>query len=581
MRKNFFQNAFSLIPEAHFRKGFFITLLVFLGSLLDLISVASFLPLILLLINPTALSSSIYATHFIPTSTLADPHQLAIILTAAVMVLIVLKTLINSWIAYRKASYAYTVAQDLAAEALNKYLTISYIEFSHTDYTREMNRISNLPLTFANNFIIPVGTIIAEGFLAFCLSSLVAVYDFHAFIFLLTLLTPLFLVSQLKKARIKKTSNEIKLTYPTLLKYTLQAVEGLLEMKAFQKESFFKQRFFDTYKKLGKIFSTDHVLSTSTARTTELIAAFGIGALIVYSILSGKPNQESMLLLSVYAGVSFRIIPSLNRIFAAIMQIRTHEYAVEELDQLINRGPEEPIFSDIPSVIFNEKLELRNITFGYSGHQTILKNVSLTIRKGERIVITGKSGSGKTTLFLVLMRFLKEQSGELSLDGKKLNEKQLLAMRRHVGYVPQSPYLLDASIVENIAFGVTPDLIDIEKVNSILQQLDLTTWIQQLPQQLNTILGERGTKISGGQRQRIAIARALYHNAEIFLLDEITNQLDRETEQEVLRAINILVEKRKTIIFITHKTALAGNFDTAYELSNGNLEAIAPTVNLR
>jgi ABC-type multidrug transport system fused ATPase/permease subunit len=581
MRKKLFRNALSLVPEVHFRKGAVVTFLIIGGSLLDLFSLASFLPLIVLLINPNVLSSAGYLTQFIPTGVLTNPTQTPMILTAVVITFILLKIKTNRWIAYKKASYAYSIAEDIATNALNKYLSVSYLEFSRTDYTREMNRISNLPLTFANNFIIPAGTILAEGFLTLSLLTVMAVYDIGIFAFLLALLGPLYLLFRLKRKRIKKTSEEIKHTYPRLLKYTLQAVEGLLEIKSFQKESFFIQRFSETYKKLGKIFSVDHLLSTSSARTTEAVAALGIGALIVYSLLAGNSSQESMLMLSLYAGVSFRVIPSLNRIFASAMQIRTNEYAVEELHDLLNRKATLTATPTNRAVSFNDSLELRNVSFGYDGHPPILESVSLHIRKGEKMVITGKSGSGKTTLFLILMRFLKEQTGTLWLDGTLANEDQLLRLRKYIGYVPQNPYLLDASVAENIAFGQAADHIDYNKIKSILQQLDLDKWAEQLPQQLNTIMGERGTKISGGQRQRLAIARALYHDAEIFLLDEITNQLDRETEQDVVRAIQLLSLKHKTILFITHKTNLIESFDTVYELNNGSLENIAPATILR
>jgi ABC-type bacteriocin/lantibiotic exporter with double-glycine peptidase domain len=200
-----------------------------------------------------------------------------------------------------------------------------------------------------------------------------------------------------------------------------------------------------------------------------------------------------------------------------------------------------------------------------------LKNIQLTIHKGEKIALMGKSGSGKTTLLLLLMRYITEQSGDIVVDGVKLEPQHSTSFRKLMGYVPQSPYILDASIAENIAFGINETEIDTTKIAKLVSDLDLQSWISTLPQGIHTRIGERGTKISGGQRQRLAIARALYYNAEVLLLDEITNQLDAHTEREVIDILNRLASLGKTLLFITHKTDLFSSFDSVYELKNGTL----------
>jgi ABC-type bacteriocin/lantibiotic exporter with double-glycine peptidase domain len=226
-------------------------------------------------------------------------------------------------------------------------------------------------------------------------------------------------------------------------------------------------------------------------------------------------------------------------------------------------------------VVFKERIDICNVSFGHSVDHLILKNASFTILKGEKIALTGKSGSGKTTLLLLLMRYLQEGSGDIKVDGIKIEKRDAMGFRNLMGYVPQNPYILDASIEENIAFGIPAHEIQTEKIKNLIIDLDLKSWIDSLPLKASTRIGEKGTKISGGQRQRLAIARALYHDAEVLLLDEITNQLDRQTEEEVLNVLNSLALRNKTILFITHKPSTLLSFDSIYEMKDGTLANIA------
>jgi ABC-type bacteriocin/lantibiotic exporter with double-glycine peptidase domain len=284
------------------------------------------------------------------------------------------------------------------------------------------------------------------------------------------------------------------------------------------------------------------------------------------------PYQSTLLLLSIYAGVSFRVIPSINRILAASLQIRSNEYVISELRNITNLHDQE--FNDHhPRPSFEDSLELRALNTGYQPDTYILKDVSLKINKGERIIITGKSGAGKTTLLYVLLGFLKPAQGEILMDGKKISVKDP-SWKTLIGYVPQSPYILDASISENIAFGVPMEMIDYHKIEQLVRDMGLTQWVNGLPQKLNTLIGEKGVKISGGQRQRIAIARVLYKEAEILLLDETTNQLDLQTEMEIMNIITQIASQKKTIIMISHRSQASSHFDSAYEMRDGHLEKL-------
>ena len=189
------------------------------------------------------------------------------------------------------------------------------------------------------------------------------------------------------------------------------------------------------------------------------------------------------------------------------------------------------------------------------------------MRRGEKVGLTGDSGGGKTTLLLILLRFLKETSGEILVDGHQIKDDH--SWRKLLGYVPQAPYIIDGSIAENIAFGVPAEQIDRRKIDQLLKELGLAEMVSHLPNGIDSQIGERGVKLSGGQRQRLAIARVLYADAEVLLLDEITNQVHSFMEKEILNILNKISQEKKTIIMVTHHISNAEFFDTIYALEDG------------
>lgn len=570
MKKYIFRGI-ALVPETFKKQGISILFLLTMGALLDLFSLATFLPVIILIVDPNKTINNKYFSNLYNLAGFEDPAYFAATLTIFALIIIFIKTQANIWITYKKAAYAYNIASDFASRAMAKYLQIPYQKFVNTDYTGEMNRISNLPIVYANNYLIPIGTILAESFILLVLLIVITVYDSKVAVFILVIILPVALVYRAKRVKMKNLGQQIKKTYPLLLKYTLQSIEALPEIQVFKKEAFFKNRFRKTFNDLGVIFSKDHTALTSSVRLTELVAALCICVLIIYALLSKQSLEKSILLLSIYAGVSFRAIPSINRILAASLQIKTHEYIIPELQQMM--ASRDITFEEsAPSLPFDKKIELLNISFRHDDRAWLLKNTSLTIGKGEKIAILGKSGSGKTTLFLIIMRFLKTQEGVIKVDDLPIDDHNSKGWQKLIGYVPQNPYILDDTLIENIAFGIPKENVDQAKVIRLLRSLDMEDWMNNLPLKLNTIIGEKGTKLSGGQKQRLAIARALYHDAEILLLDEVTNQLDRDTEQDVIKILHNLSSLKKTIILITHRIELWKIFNSVYELRDKRLE---------
>jgi ABC-type multidrug transport system fused ATPase/permease subunit len=293
--------------------------------------------------------------------------------------------------------------------------------------------------------------------------------------------------------------------------------------------------------------------------------------------------------LSIFAVASIRIIPTTNQLISALASVRARSYTLDRLyitlkeldettlDLQLNGGQKCIVknqanhgYSDLEPVTFVNQIELNNITYYYPGvNKPSLKNISLSIRKGQSIALIGKSGAGKTTLVDTILGLLHPSEGEISVDDVSVYSN-LRSWQKLIGYIPQSIFLLDDSIEKNVAFGVHRDAIDQVRLKKAIRAAQLTDLIETLPDGVKTQVGERGVRLSGGQRQRIGIARALYHQSEILILDEATAALDNETESLITEAIQSL-SGTKTLIIIAHRLTTVKQCDVIYEMRQGQI----------
>jgi ATP-binding cassette, subfamily B, bacterial PglK len=574
MQTAFFSNAYTMLNASQKKRGLAVVLLLGLQSLLDFFSIASFLPIIFLIIKPEVIQTndtlqSLY-NHFNFTSS----DTFIITLTSLIFLFTLLKGGVSFWINRVKARYIFNIGSELSSRGLSRYLEFGYPGFSETDFSRELNRITTQPIAFANNVILPLANLFSEGLVFIFIVSCIVFYDLRIILMLIVILIPIVVLYALIRRSTKNIGNSIKHKYPLVLKYAQQIVEAFIEIKISGKERFFTNRFNLTNKDLGNALATDHIIQNSVVRLAEIIIVMVVCFLVIYTVLSGHSHQKTILSLSIYAGASFRVIPSINRILLSTFQIRTHGYLLQDLKDLVNFKASE-ITDTRLQVVFTQQLELKNISFGYPDKQHVLHNTNLTIHKGMKVALTGKSGEGKTTLLLVLLGLINDYQGEILVDNKRVNGH---ALRSIMGYVPQNPYILDGTILENIAFGLASENIDGPKATQLLDELDLGDFIKQLPHGVDSNIGERGVKLSGGQRQRLAIARALYADAQIFLLDEITNQVHAEAELDIVQMLDRLSRQGKTMIMVTHNLHNKNFFDVIYNLEKGKLQAVTAGV---
>lgn len=260
--------------------------------------------------------------------------------------------------------------------------------------------------------------------------------------------------------------------------------------------------------------------------------------------------------------VIYRILPSLNRIFVNLSQIQAYAYVVSELQEILRTVPTKSP-TNIQNIEFKKSVMLKSVSFQYDEktRSVLLENLSVSINRGDFVVLEGPSGMGKTTFIHLLAGLISNYKGEILIDGTVLTTDTLPSWQSKIGFVPQSPVVLQDTILQNIAFGIEQDKISMDRVKESIELSGIIHLIESLPLKLHTPVGENGMTLSGGQRQRLILARALYRNPDVLLLDEVTNQLDEENKLIVLRNLQLLTTRGRTIILISHDP-VAKNFAT-------------------
>ena len=299
----------------------------------------------------------------------------------------------------------------------------------------------------------------------------------------------------------------------------------------------------------------------------------GLLAAVIMKLFAGQKEITDFIpQLAVFAVAAFRLLPSVGRInehlatvlysFPSIDLIYHDLRMTESVQDVKNDEPKEWKFEHL--------LKIKNVSYHYpDAEENVIEKASFQIEKGSSIAFVGASGAGKTTMVDIILGLLVPQMGKITADGMDI-ERNISLWQKEIGYIPQTIYLSDDTIRNNIAFGIPEDKIDEEAVQNALHKAQLFDFVDSLPNGLDTVVGDRGVRLSGGQRQRIGIARALYHDPEILILDEATSALDNETETSVMEAIDSL-KGLKTMIIIAHRLTTIRNVDVIYEVADGKV----------
>lgn len=361
-------------------------------------------------------------------------------------------------------------------------------------------------------------------------------------------------------------------------KWINQGFFSIKETKVMQREQYFINEFDSSYSEFVDSLKDFLFVQRFPRAIIELVTIGGILLLIAVKMLISSDTSSLIPTLGVLALAAVRLMPSLNQMIAMFNSIKFQLPLFNEMyDDLMivrnNKDLEERklLKTGDSEIKFDKEISVQNLTFAYPSKDTnVLSDVSFTIPKGKFVGIVGPSGAGKTTFVDILLGLLPPKSGTITVDGNDIY-KNISGWLDNIAYVPQSIYLIDGSIKDNIAFGLAPEEVDDSRIQEVLKMAELYDFVQTLPEKENTNAGDRGAKLSGGQKQRIGIARALYHNPNVLILDEATSALDNETEKQITDTI-LKLKGKITIIAIAHRLSTLENCDFKIKFENGKAE---------
>jgi len=461
---------------------------------------------------------------------------------------------------------------DISKKIYSNYLYRD-ISFHNNKNPAELVNIVNSVTNTATQYLFAIITFVKEIFLIVFLISGLLIINFK---FSLYILVSILLISSLLfisvKNRVKKLGKEGIEIEKNILKSLNEGLGGIKIIKTLQNYNFFINEFRNLKSKKLDILLIVQILTLLPKLFLEIFAVACTTLLTIFLLKSDLTFSQIIPIITVISIILVRMIPSFSNINTGLQHIRymgSHfDLVSDELEIKIEENSEKNSKEKINIKIDElNSIELRNLSFSY-GKKIILDNVNIELKKGEFIGLIGRTGTGKTTLVDMILGLLKPKNGKIIIN--KIEETNFNALTKFIGYVPQDIYLADCSIMENIAFGEEENNIDIERVKKSLKLSQLDEFIESSSEDILSKVGDRGVRISGGQKQRIGIARALYRNPKIIIMDESTNSLDSLTEEKFINDVKS-ISKEIIVLFITHRTSALKFCDKIYKLENCKL----------
>lgn len=572
----FMKKIFSVLTWREKVQAGAIFVLIMLGAAGETFSIGIFLPFLSLFSDPSGYLEYPYLGKIYSFFSVSS-YQSAVLWTSLFIFMVFAgKNILLFFISNAQIRFSYSRQINISRRLLEKYLHMPYTVFFTRNSAELLRNI---------NYCVPImiSGVMLRIFLLF--SELLVVLCVLAFLFWSDPVSTAAVVVIAAAAsgpvyiylrkRIQAAGRMHQAALENMLKWVNQSLGGVKEIKVSHRDVFFLEKFTGASRQYAKYGSFLEIATLFPRYYLEIIAVSALLAVIIVNLFSGQPMQEILPVLGLFAIASFRIMPSVNRILAYLTAIRFNAAAADfvyedlatEMGDAADTG--ERFLSKKKANSFDLRgcIECLDISYTYPGTDNyVLKEARVTIMKGTSTAIVGPSGAGKTTLADIILGLLQPDAGSVLVDGKDIRE-DLCSWQRKIGYVPQAVYLSDDSIKNNLAFGIDESQIEEKQIWRAIDIAGLREFVLSLPQGLETMVGEKGICLSGGQRQRIGIARALYGDPELLVLDEATSAVDSETERYISSAVERLVGE-KTMIIIAHRSETIEKCDRVYSIKD-------------
>ena len=551
--------------------------LIIIMALLEMIGVASIMPFMAVLTNPSLVETNFALNKMFQASTMfgvEDNQQFLFAMGVLVFILLVVSVTFKAVTIYAQIRFVQMLQHNISKRLMERYLSQSYSWFlsrNSADFSKTI--LSETGIVIGNG-VSALINLVAKGMVAIALLALLILANPKiALIVGASLSISYLLIYKFTSNYIKRIGEERFKKELLLFKSISEAFGAVKEIKMGGLEQIYIKRFSDPARTIAKNLASSSVVQQLPRFILEVVAFGGIMLLILFQMKQTGSFNNALPIISLYAFAGYRLMPALQEIYGVFSKFNFIIPSVNKIHndfeslKTLNLNYEQEIIS------INKKINLKNIYYRYpNASREALKNISLSIPVNTTVGLIGATGSGKTTTVDIILGLLEPEKGTLEIDEKIITKQNSRDWQRSIGYVPQYIYLSDDTLSANIAFGVEPKDINQEAVEKASKIANLHEFIiDELPKQYQTTIGERGVRLSGGQRQRIGIARALYHDPQVLILDEATNALDNITEKAVMEAVNNL-SKRITIILIAHRLNTVKKCDKIYLLDKGKIK---------
>lgn len=527
---------------------------IFLMSVFDLLGTGVLLPILLLVLDENAIDKNEYLSWLYKWGEFTDFSSFVFFICVCILLFTVVRVVAYTWLLYIQNKRLFTISSYLSLHLYNYYYRKGFLYIKQHNSLTLINKVNGISDNLVQGYLVPYAQLICECVVI--LSILAGLILFNVYIFLLVLFTfvPITLAYyRFSRSRMELYGNMLFRLIPLKGKLLQQTFVGYTDME--MSHSFPKS--FDNFQDLmirqNRINVRRLLLNGSLQKALEIAIVCSLVVLILATRFFELPSLG--LIIGLFAIAVYRVLPGLVRSSGFIFQMKGNSFTAGLLSDLEAEQREIHILEQQP-LDFQRVISIRTLSFSYDKKVQVLKNISLDIQKGDFIGFRGESGSGKSTLFHLLLGFLQPEVGGIYVDGVSLSVDRLESWRSKIGYVSQQLFMIEGTLLDNIAMGVDGVEIDRDRAREAIRLASLDHFIKTLPQGLDTPIGEGGCLLSGGQRQRLGIARALYKQAEILMFDEATSSLDETTEHAINGAIVRLSEECPglTLLIISHRS---------------------------
>lgn len=570
-----------LLLENDEQKEFRILLLAtILAALFQSFGVAAIFPFMSMVLQPEIIRQSPWMGALYSFLGFSGTNGFIIFFGCVLLVLIVVGNLLSTYALWFQFGFVWRINHRLSTALLRKYLFFPYDFFlNHNSAELGKNVLAEVN-EMTRNFLIPLMMVITKMLMATAILGLLMLMNpVVTLVAGVTIGGTYTLILGYFRRKLNSAGRKRLKLNTQRYKAVNEAMGGIKEVKILGKESHFLDQFATYSQRFSELQAWQEIIGKVPRHLMEIVSFGGVVVLTLIILVTKDNVQQAIPLISLYAFAGYRLMPALQDAFNSLTTLQFSSAIVDRIhaDITIESPDASPVLADgedVERLPFEDGIRLEHVNYAYpNSREVVVNDVSLSIQRNTAIAIAGPTGSGKTTLVDIILGLLTPDSGRILVDGQAITSKNRTAWQRNLGYVPQQIYLSDDTVTRNIAFGTPDEQIDINAVIRAATIANIHEFItEKMPDGYDTLVGEQGIRLSGGQRQRIGLARALYHDPEIMVLDEATSSLDGITEAAVIRAMEN-VAKLKTMIIIAHRITTIRNCDVIYVMDKGQITA--------